>query len=242
MTSLGVIPATPRDPSEPLRSGQIPLGRTLGDFWRWAGSDLVSNVLRGWLAEYIVACALDIDTGVRMSWVAYDLRLADGTRIEVKASGYLQSWLQRSLSKPRFSIREARSWDAETNITSAEAQRAADVYVFCLHAHTELATIDPLDVSQWRFFVVPTFLIGDRLSTQKELGLSTLKRLSITECDFQHLSSAIHDAASAVTKKTKPSGYRRSDLEAKLQKSLRTSSSAIYKCLYVSTAPCWPGY
>ena len=196
LTALGVIPASPRDAAEPLRSGQIPLGRTLGDFWRWAGSDLISNTFRGWLAEYIVACALDIDTGVRMSWVCYDLRLPDGTRIEVKASGYVQSWLQRSLYKPRFSIREARSWDAETNITSTEAQRAADVYVFCLHTHTELATLDPLDVAQWRFFVVPTFLIGERLSTQKGLGLSTLKRLAVADTDFEHLPSAIRDAAS----------------------------------------------
>ncbi|MFN2476955.1 MAG: hypothetical protein ABR526_11535 [Chthoniobacterales bacterium] len=195
-TVLGVIAASPRDPSEPLRSGQSPLGRTVGDFWRWAGSDLVSNTFRGWLAEYIVACALDIDTGVRLSWVAYDLRLPDGTRIEIKASGYVQSWLQRALYKPRFSIREARSWDAETNITSAEAQRAADVYVFCLHAHTELATLDPLDVSQWRFFVVPTFLIAERLRSQKDLGLSTLKRLSVAECEFEHLSSEIRTAAS----------------------------------------------
>jgi hypothetical protein len=93
LAALGVIAASPRDTLEPLRLGQVPLGRTLGDFWRWAGSDLISNVFRGWLAEYIVACALDIDTGVRMSWVAYDLRLPDGTRIEVKASGYVQSWL-----------------------------------------------------------------------------------------------------------------------------------------------------
>jgi len=204
LTALVAISASPRDACEPLRAGEVPLGRTLGDFWRWAGSDLISNTFRGWLAEYIVACALDIDTGVRMSWVSYDLRLPDGTRIEVKASGYVQSWLQRSLSTPRFSIREARSWDAETNITSAKAQRAADVYVFCLHAHTDLATLDPLDVSQWRFFVVPTILIGEHLSAQKGLGLSTFKRLAIADTDFQHLSSAVRNASFLAKNAPKP--------------------------------------
>lgn len=196
LAALGAIPPLPRQSSEPLRSGRISIGRTLGDFWQWSGSDLVSNIFRGWLAEYIVACALDIDTGVRTNWISYDLRTPDGTRIEVKASGYVQSWLQRALYKPRFSIREARSWDAETNITAAQATRAADVYVFCLHIHTELSTLDPLDVSQWRFFVVPTFLISERLKTQKDIGLSTLKRLGIAETDFEHLQSAIHHAAS----------------------------------------------
>lgn len=196
LTGLAPIPASPRDASEALRFGQTHLGRTLGDFWQWAGSDLVSNTFRGWLAEYIVACALDIDTGVRLSWVSYDLRLSDGTRIEVKASGYVQSWLQRSLYKPRFSIREARSWDAETNITSADAIRAADVYVFCLHAHTELATLDPLDVSQWQFFVVPAFLIEERLKTQKHLGLATLTRLAIRKISYEQLALEIRDVAS----------------------------------------------
>ena len=196
LAALNAIPPAPRQSSESLRSGRISIGRTLGDFWQWSGSDLVSNIFRGWLAEYIVACALDIDTGVRTNWTSYDLLAADGTRIEVKASGYIQSWLQRAISKPSFSIREARSWDAETNITAAQAQRAADVYVFCLHVHTELSTLDPLDVSQWRFFVVPTFLISERLTTQKNLGLSTLKRLGVTETHFQHLQSAIHHAAS----------------------------------------------
>ncbi|MGC3992257.1 MAG: hypothetical protein QM796_21685 [Chthoniobacteraceae bacterium] len=196
LAALSAIPASPRLSSEPLRSGSISIGRTLGDFWQWSGSDLVSNIFRGWLAEYIVACALGIDTGVRTNWVSYDLLAPDGTRIEVKASGYVQSWLQRTLSKPRFSIREARSWDAETNTTAIQAIRAADVYVFCLHIHTELSTLDPLDVSQWRFFVVPTCLISERLKTQKDIGLSTLKRLGITETDFEHLKSEIHHAAS----------------------------------------------
>jgi hypothetical protein len=158
--------------------------------------------VRGWLAEYIVACALDIDTGVRTNWVSYDLRSADGTRIEVKASGYIQSWLQRAISKPRFSICEARSWDAETNITATQARRNSDVYVFCLHVHTELSTLDPLDVSQWRFFVVPTFLISERLSTQKDLGLSTLQRLGVSETHYENLQKEILSAGSVARAKS----------------------------------------
>jgi len=44
------------------RSGgeRLPFG--MEDFWRWSASDLLSNALRGVLAEFIVARALGIDT------------------------------------------------------------------------------------------------------------------------------------------------------------------------------------
>jgi hypothetical protein len=45
------------------------------EFWQWSISDLVSNVSRGVLAEFIVAKALEINTvsNVRDEWAAYDL-------------------------------------------------------------------------------------------------------------------------------------------------------------------------
>lgn len=62
-------------------------------FWRWSASDLVSNTMRGVLAEYIVALAMGIDTeeGVRREWDAYGLVLGDGTKVEVKSAAYIQS-------------------------------------------------------------------------------------------------------------------------------------------------------
>lgn len=43
-------------------------------FWQWSASDLVSNVTRGTLAEFIIATALGIDINViRRDWDAYDL-------------------------------------------------------------------------------------------------------------------------------------------------------------------------
>jgi hypothetical protein len=47
-----------------IKTGNEPIsdtGKTLLDFWKWNGSDLVSNATRGRLAEFIVAIALDVD-------------------------------------------------------------------------------------------------------------------------------------------------------------------------------------
>lgn len=74
------------------------------DFWSWAYSDLIGNAERGALAEYIVACALDIQHTERISWDKYDLITKDGITIEVKTSGYLQTWEQASFSKLVFGI------------------------------------------------------------------------------------------------------------------------------------------
>lgn len=57
----------PKTGAEPFyNNGAFLPKRTLLDFWRWAASDLVGNALRGILAEYIVACALDVPQSVRV--------------------------------------------------------------------------------------------------------------------------------------------------------------------------------
>ena len=86
-----------------------PDGETIGslmDFWRWAYSDLIGNAERGVLAEYIVACALGIQDTERISWGKYDLLTKDKIAVEVKTSGYIQTWEQESLSKLIFGIHE----------------------------------------------------------------------------------------------------------------------------------------
>ena len=45
-------------------------------------------------------------------------------------------------------------------------RRQAEVYVFALLAHQHGATLDPLDVAQWEFFVVPTVTLDRRERSQ----------------------------------------------------------------------------
>ena len=141
------------NPETGRRNDGQPICATGRDFWQWAGSDLVSNTFRGWLAEFLVAQALDGAGGVSHDWEAYDLQIED-MRIEVKASGYVQSWTQERLSERRFAIRAARAWDSETDTLSDRIGRHSDLYVFCLHDHKHQPTLDPLDVGAFGSMVM----------------------------------------------------------------------------------------
>src|SRR4051794_38674696 len=87
---------------ELFHDGAAPLGFDVLTFWQWSASDLVSNALRGRLAEFLVGQALGIANGVRAEWDAYDLCMPSGLTIEVKSAAYLQAWAQKSLSAISF--------------------------------------------------------------------------------------------------------------------------------------------
>lgn len=164
---------------------------TLTDFWRWAYSDLVGNAERGALAEYIVACALGVTSAVRISWDKYDLLTVEGIAVEVKTSGYIQTWEQKDLSKPVFGIQPTYGWNSQTNEYESEQKRQADIYVFCLHKHTDQATINPLLIEQWDFYVMPTYLLNERLGNQKSVSLKALIKAGAEICEYEKLRERI---------------------------------------------------
>jgi len=149
------------------------------DYWSWAYSDIVVNTNRGALAEFIVARAIGSEPSVRIDWAAYDLDTPSGIKVEVKSSAYLQSWHQTSISKPIFSIRKAREWSPETNKLNEELLRHSDVYVFCLLAYRgDKNLLDPMDLSQWEFYVVKTTEIDRIFSEQSTIGINRVRDLS----------------------------------------------------------------
>lgn len=161
----------------------------LQSFHQWAYSDVLTNTQRGILAEYIVAKALGIDSTKRVEWEAFDLITKEGLKIEVKSSAYLQSWKQNGLSKISFGIQATKAWNPSTNEYSKEQKRQADVYVFCLLQHIELDTVNPLDVTQWTFYVLPTKVLNEKVPNQKSIGLSGLKLLGSAELIYEDLST-----------------------------------------------------
>jgi len=195
---LGLIREPVRTGDEPFHRGTTPLPHTLLDFWRWTGSLLLNNTSRGNLAEFIVAQALGITQGVRATWDSFDLLTARGLKIEVKSSAYVQAWTQKRLCTPTFGIAPAKGWDPDTNVYS-EKRRHAHVYVFCLLHHTDQQTIDPLDLDQWTFYVLPTRMLDEHHPTQKSLGLGTLRRLGAEEVGFAELSGVIGAFERALT-------------------------------------------
>ena len=149
------------------------------DYWSWAYSDIVGNTNRGALAEFIVARAIGSEPAVRNDWAAYDLETPSGIKVEVKSSAYLQSWHQTTVSTPSFSIREAREWSPETNEFSEERLRHSDVYVFCLLAYRgEKRLLDPLDLTQWEFYVIKTSEIDRIFEDRASIGINQVRRYS----------------------------------------------------------------
>jgi len=185
-----------RSGSEPLHANGRPLGATLLDFWRWSSSDLVSNATRGVLAEFIVANALGIGfDNVRDEWGAFDLITPEGITVEVKSAAYIQSWSQRKLSSIVFRTPKTRAWNADTNVQEKEPRRQAQVYVFALLSHQDKSSIDPLNVDQWRFFVVPTAVLDGRTRSQHSITLRSLETLAGQAFSYDELQDAVHRAA-----------------------------------------------
>ncbi len=151
---------------------------TINDFWAWSSSDLLSNTKRGVLAEFIVGADFDVVNGVRAEWDAYDLTTKSGIKVEVKSAAYLQSWHQDKLSSISFSVAKSHVWDPSTNVFSLVKRRQADVYVFCLMKHQDMSTVNPLNMSQWEFYVVPTATLNKQCGNLQRLSLKRLLDLN----------------------------------------------------------------
>jgi len=178
MNELKQIKATPKTGQEAISNNGVDTRYTLMDFWRWSVSDILSNATRGRFAEFIVGTAVGLDPkNLRDEWDAYDLTADNGIKIEVKSAAYIQSWYQKKLSTISFSIRPARYWDAETNI-EGETKRHADVYVFCHLKHQDKETIDPLQMEQWDFYILPTYRLDNYKRSQSSITINSLKKLT----------------------------------------------------------------
>lgn len=192
MTDLKRLNVTRKEGREPFHTNGRQLDFDLLSFWRWSASDLVSNATRGIIAEYIVARALGLaEKGVRDEWAAFDLETPSGVKIEVKSAAYVQSWRQKQLSSIMFLTPKTRAWDADTNIQSRESKRQADVYVFALLAHTDKATVDPLNLDQWRFYVLPTSVLDARKRSQHSITLKSLENLCSGAVTYVELPKAV---------------------------------------------------
>lgn len=193
VADLSRITVARRTGSERFIAGDRDLGWSLLDFWQWSGSDLVANTSRGVVAEYLVGLALGCDmTLVRDPWAPFDLCFAaGGTTVEVKSAAYLQTWHQRRLSTISFMARATHAWEADSGSYASLAKRQADVYVFALLAHRDKASLNPMDASQWEFYVVGSTLLNERMRTRRTTGLSTVQRLAGAAVGYADLRAAV---------------------------------------------------
>jgi hypothetical protein len=152
-------------------------GGTIGEFWQWGASDLRGNTLRGRFAEWLVGLLLGIDMDVRVEWDDVDHRRND-IKIEVKSCSYIQGWEQHKLSTIVFGALVKQAWDEASEKWVGEGRLNADWYVFALENCQDGPSFNPLDLSQWEFYVVPRAKLeglhrGQRLSLKRVAELGT---------------------------------------------------------------------
>lgn len=150
----------------------------LDAFCRWNSGHLLENRTRGAYAEWLVHRALGVDPGeFRLEWAEVDVRVGELT-LEVKSAAYLQAWPQQELSRISFPIE----------------QRAATAHVFCLFAEQDPQRVDPRDLEQWRFWVVPTRSLHPE---RKSIGLQALIRAHGEGLRFAALAGRIGELPGA---------------------------------------------
>ncbi len=157
--------------------------------------------MRGHLAEFLVASDLKIAHGVRVEWDDCDLRTSlagNGVKIEVKSAAYLQAWGQAKHSVISFGIAPARAYNSKIGARESQSARNSTVYVFCLLAHRDKQTLDPINLDQWEFYVLPTQKLTDELGNQKTLSLNRLLRLGPIKCRYGGVSKAIEKVLAPV--------------------------------------------
>lgn len=119
--------------------------------------------------------------------------MRDGIKIEVKSAAYLQSWKQKKLSPISFTCNKTKP---DTSVEQdGSFLRRADLYVFALLKHQDKSTLNPLDLSKWEFWVVPTIVLNERIGDRKRVNIGTLKRMGIIPVSFPDLKETINITA-----------------------------------------------
>ena len=200
---LTPIPTVAKSGVEPFRGVQA----NVADFWSWAFSDLRENTTRGILAEFLVAHAVGAVGRIRKSWDNYDLLSPSGVRIEVKASGYLQSWPQAKVSTITFGKLTGLTWDENTGVQGEQREVRADVFVFAVQTCTEHDTYDALDVAQWEFYVLSAAAIRD--AGTRTAGIAFVRsHASAGPIAWAELADAIEAAAESSLQPARTSRQR----------------------------------
>lgn len=157
------------------------------------GNPLVTNVLRGQVAEAIIALALEPEWNwCSADYSGWDFERADGLRLEVKQSAAMQSWSTGRPSKAIFDVAgRTGHWESGTQWI-AQVGRPAHIYVFAHHGiYADHA--DHRDPSQWQFYVVATSDLPDL----KQAALSTISRFT-TPVPITALADKVRVTASQI--------------------------------------------
>ena len=167
----------------------LPLYRQEQQFAR-LGVELSRRTMADWMIAAAAACAPLLELLLERLRSGPKLQAPGNPsiRVEVKCSAYVQGWRQDGFTKPQFDTAPSRNLDDP----GSDPEHQADVYVYCLLAHRNRETVDPLDLDQWEFYVLPRSTVEEL--SQKSVGLSRLRDLTLP-VPYVALRTAIYSAA-----------------------------------------------
>ena len=65
--------------------------------------------------------------------------------------------------------------------------------MFCVQKHEEQETLNPLDLLQWDFYILPTRVLNQEAAEQKTAALSSLIKMGAEQCEYENLTQRIRD-------------------------------------------------
>jgi len=160
------------------------------------GAPLITNVLRGAVAEAIIACALEPQwTWCSADYASWDFEHDDGVRLEVKQSAARQSWA-KSDAKPSvagFDIAPCQGYWNTQGQWVPEPGRQAQIYILAHHPIAD-DSADHRDPAQWDFYVIAT----SALPATRRISLTSLRRLA-EPCSYAALRSRVDAVADTMS-------------------------------------------
>lgn len=160
------------------------------EFWRWHFSKIYD--LQSKFAEYIVGKALGLTEAQNdENWTLFDM-MYKGKRIEVKETSYYHAWQtdEEPKSKRRvFGITKA--YDKYKDSTSS-LNRQNDIYIFCLNTGETRETSYPLELDNWKFYVISTEMINKECGDAKTVSLSRLKKFA-KSVEYSELKATVDE-------------------------------------------------
>lgn len=159
------------------------------DFWKSKYSNIYN--MQDVIAEFIVEKALGIDEAQNTNyWTLYDI-LYRGYRIEIKETSYYHPWNENGkISNQRmFGISKANS-SYESSEKENKFERQNDIYVFCLNTGTTKETSNPMNLNNWRFYIVPTSIINKECGDNKKISLERVRKLT-KELSYEKIKETV---------------------------------------------------
>ena len=67
---------------------------------------------------------------------------------------------------------------------------------FC--SYTIQDTIDPLDMDEWDFYILPTSVLDDKVGDQKQIGLNSLMKLDHLHVKYGEIAPSVEKLAGEI--------------------------------------------